>query len=73
MPCDHQPPAPTVPLDFPASHLHHRQASDEKHRAATGTDWFDLPLVSVVGIAKLSVDNDALCIILHAYQPCLLQ
>ena len=29
--------------------------------------------VSVVGIAKLRVDEDASCIITHAYQPCLLQ
>ena len=31
------------------------------------------PKPSVVGIAKLSVGNDASCIITHAYQPCLLQ
>ena len=29
-------------------------------------------LNSVVGIAKLNVDDDASCIITHAYQPCLL-
>ena len=28
---------------------------------------------NVVGMAILSVDNDASCIITHAYQPCLLQ
>ena len=27
----------------------------------------------VVGMAKLGVDFDASCIIIHAYQPCLLQ
>ena len=29
--------------------------------------------VCVVGMAKLSVDDDASCIIKHAYQACLLQ
>ena len=37
-----------------------------------GKTW-DRTEHDVVGIAKLSVDDDASCIITHAYQPCLLR
>ena len=35
--------------------------------------WLCLLLTCVVGKAKVSVVDDASCIITHAYQPCLLQ